>query len=228
MKKLLILHGWYHSKERYAPLAQALRGVCCTLVDLPGFGENQQPLPLGEVEAQQVAYVRKILCEGHYDAVLAHSWGARILLQSIEDPTTLLLLLNPVYGTNRRLRVLRPLLPHLPRILSIPYALPIRLASLMTVNAWSKLDAQIVADVRRANHTVAGEILCTMVQSSYRCHRANPMVLIYSDRDRAIHPSCFAQLITDCAPTVHCFHGAGHTLVLERFPELCALLEQYL
>lgn len=233
VRKILVLHGWYHSKRRYEKLAQDLwvfGEMCCTAVDLPGFGGEPYEKSLEHIEEEQVAFVRNLLHQTPYDVVIAHSWGGRILLQALEREDTLCILLNPAYGDNKTLRVLQNKEKMLETMLDFAHTTPaflstapIKVASLPSVNRLHHMDDILLEDVRESNPKVACKILEIMVHTPYfRKEKPlkNPLHLLYSDQDRVIHPSCFQALRRDLQPKSWLFSGVGHTLVLECYPQL--------
>lgn len=232
MKKVLIIHGWYHSKERYHPLSQLLGDCHCDIVDLPGFGDRPFTGVLGDVEEVHIQFIREQLQQQNYDYIIAHSWGGRVALKALcgEESKATVILLNPAYGTNRRLTPLARLKflvkPAFFLQKNLPLCLvkyPIKIAALFSINRWNLIDDLIIDDVRRADSSVATEVLHQMATSS--CHLTpsqvtNEIFLLYSNQDRAISKNCFHELEKDLHPKTRVFQGVGHTLVLESLDDL--------
>lgn len=237
MQKVLLIHGWYHSKKRYQKLAQDLKSYACDSIDLPGFGEFSYCGELEKIEEEQVAYVSQVL-ESGYDFVIAHSWGCRILLQAIKDPGVTCILLNPAYGDNLNLKFLKNQGEILAHLLGLPQKLPsslrgfpIKLASLPSVNHLQQMDDILLEDVEKANPQVARKILEIMTNQPFYSEKTqvpNEIFLLYSAQDRAIHPSCFQQFIQDFNPHFHVFPQVGHTLVLEAYQPLLYKIQEIL
>lgn len=147
-----------------------------------------------------------------------------------------IILLNPTYGENKRLKFLLPSKEITGFILEIqkklPYWVvktPIKVMALATVNRWSLIDDEIIRDVRRANSQVATQLLYIMscdkwvisdIKNYDKCY------LIYSNKDRVILKPNMDDLNEDLKPLLFkTFYGAGHTLVIERCDELATLIE---
>lgn len=234
MKKVLIIHGWYHSKDRYQALSQLLQNCHCDLVDLPGFGEHHFTGNVDDIEEIHINFVRKQLNQLDYDYIIAHSWGGRVALKALSseeiNSSATLILLNPAYGKNRRLTLLGKskfvMAPIFSLQKNLPLCLvkfPIKVAALCSINRWKLIDDMIIDDARRANPQVATEILHKMATSS--CHLSpshikNEIFLIYSNKDRAISKNCFQELQQDLNPKTRVIQGVGHTLVLESLDNL--------
>lgn len=82
-KALLILHGWGSSRRVMMPIANQLSHMrACYVLDLPGFGESNEPTePWGIDEyADAIEAFISMLPDDHID-VLVHSFGGRIMLK---------------------------------------------------------------------------------------------------------------------------------------------------
>ncbi len=234
MFKILIVHGWYHSKRRYEKLQRDLQcqipHCCCDVVDLPGFGEAIFQGELSQVEEIQVNFLRNLLEKVGYHLVIAHSWGARLLLQSLPREDVVCILLNPAYGENTYLKAFpkhQKLAEHFFQMgKTLPPAIstvPIKLASFPSVNRFDQMDEILLEDVRCADPHVSGEIARILATKPFFTNKnkvKNPIYLFYSDKDRVIPPTCFQALQQDLCPTTVLFPGVGHTLVLEDYDNL--------
>lgn len=230
--KTLIIHGWYHSKKMYEKLANDL-GNCHT-IDLPGFGDENYTGELSEIEEFQVNYIKNIISE--YDYVIAHSWGCRILLQSLEKTNCECILLNPAYGFNDNLKFLQKneqfIYKAFKKISQMPKKSStyiIKLLSLTSVNKWSQINDILVDDIRRASPEVATEILIKISTTDFRVKKDeinNKLHLIYSDKDRAVNKKCFEQIKNDLILDEYKFSNVGHTLVLEDYENLFKTLDK--
>ncbi|MEG1567848.1 MAG: alpha/beta hydrolase [Anaerovoracaceae bacterium] len=240
-KNVLVLHGWMHSANRYIGLAKRLSGCKVDLVDLPGFGCNKYVGKVEEVEHIHIAYLTELLVNNKYDFVIAHSWGAYILLRTVplldKSAKPNIILLNPVYGKNNKLKVLVPMEKFIGWIFSMQKRLPFwlikiptKISALLTINRWSLIDDNIVLDARRANPYIAAHLLSVMACNNWILENKSSYMksyLIYSDKDRVIEKANIENLCTALQPTIFkVFHGVGHTLVIEKFEELAILIEQ--
>ncbi len=82
-KPLIVLHGWGSNKKVMLPISQQLSGIrTCHILDLPGFGETEEPDTAWNVDdyADLVeAYIKENFDE-RVD-LLVHSFGGRIALK---------------------------------------------------------------------------------------------------------------------------------------------------
>ncbi len=87
-KALLILHGWGSSKRVMMPIAKSLASIrSCYVLDLPGFGESNdpsEPWAIDDYADAVQAFIEK-LPDDHID-VLVHSFGGRIMLKLLTRP----------------------------------------------------------------------------------------------------------------------------------------------
>lgn len=238
MKKILFIHGWFHSQKRYENLKQDLQGYDCHSLDLPGFGVEPFTGDLEEIEAYQVNFLKILLEQVEFSYIIAHSWGCRILLQALTSPKPVCVFLNPAYGENLNLKFLTQKEKITTTLFqwgqTLPHAvteLPIKLASLPSVNHLEQMDDVLLQDVREADPKVASKILDIMASSAYYSNRKqfpNSCYLLYSKQDRAIHHSCFSAFQRDFSPTTTVFPQVGHTLVLEDYQGLLQKLRDIL
>tara|TARA_R110000868_G_scaffold306734_4_gene568166 strand:- start:35760 stop:36551 length:792 start_codon:yes stop_codon:yes gene_type:complete len=82
-KALVILHGWGSSRRVMMPIAKLLSHLrSCYVLDLPGFGESNEPSEawsIGDYADAVEAFI-SMLPDDHID-VLVHSFGGRIILK---------------------------------------------------------------------------------------------------------------------------------------------------
>lgn len=79
VQNVLILPGWGRTIKEWTPLAQSLNGYKTILLDLPGFGESEQPLrTLDTYDYSQIVleFIKKI--EIYPCIIIGHSFGGRI------------------------------------------------------------------------------------------------------------------------------------------------------
>ncbi|MEX0890455.1 MAG: alpha/beta hydrolase [Balneolaceae bacterium] len=86
---LLLLHGWASSAKVMMPIARQLAHLrTCHLIDLPGFGQSDEPPEAWSVNeyADMVDAFIQTLRPKPVD-LLAHSYGGRITLKILADKT---------------------------------------------------------------------------------------------------------------------------------------------
>ncbi|MFI3253553.1 MAG: alpha/beta hydrolase [Eubacteriales bacterium] len=229
MKKILFVHGWYHSKKRFQRLCADLSQFSCKAIDLPGFGDHKFSGDLHKIEEIHIAYVKEILEEG-FDFVISHSWGCRIVLQALSSSATVAIMLNPAYGDNQQLKILKDREKVLEAIFTMSHkapdfltTVPIKIAALPSVNHYGQVDDIIVEDARKSDPQVSAKIVEIMCNKPFFTNKWNfpsQVHLLYSDQDRVISPSCFQDFINDLSPYTHFFPQVGHTLILEVYEAL--------
>lgn len=88
-RPLLILHGWGTSSRPMQPLAHQLASIReCHLIDLPGFGESDEPDEPWSVD-DYADMVESFIREQGWDQtdLLVHSYGGRITLKLLGRPS---------------------------------------------------------------------------------------------------------------------------------------------
>lgn len=87
---VVLLHGWGSSKETFAGLALALQEKYTVItVDLPGFGDSEQPLEawtVGDYAHFVQDFLQGIKVNNTY-AFIAHSFGGRVCIKGIAGGT---------------------------------------------------------------------------------------------------------------------------------------------
>lgn len=240
-KNVLIVHGWMHSADRYKKFAKKLLNCKVNIVDLPGFGNCGYVGAIEKVEDYHIEYLRTLLTDEKYDFVIAHSWGGIVLLKTIplldvnQKPD--IILLNPAYGENKRLKILLPIKKITGWLLAtqknLPFwivKIPIKISALLTINRWSLIDDNIIYDAKRSDPRVASYLLYVMACDKWVIKEKKDYgksYLIFSDKDRIIGKHNIENLKMDLQPTMFkVFYGVGHTLVVENFEELVILIEK--
>ncbi len=82
-KALVILHGWGSSRRVMMPIAKQLSHLrSCYVLDLPGFGDSNEPTEAWSIDdyADAVEAFISMLPDDHVD-LLVHSFGGRIILK---------------------------------------------------------------------------------------------------------------------------------------------------
>lgn len=87
-KNLLILHGWGRSYKEWIQIANSIKGYRVTLVDLPGFGDSEEPYKVFGVfdYSKFVAdFLKKIDIKSC--TILGHSFGGRLgTILAVKEP----------------------------------------------------------------------------------------------------------------------------------------------
>ena len=109
MKKILLVHGILHTTEIFDSLEKALGKSCrCVRFYIPGLDDSRKV-----TVNDNINLLRMHLREGKYDLIVAHSYGAFLVLNSLREcKGTKVLLLNPLvdnlsYDLRRNLRLLK-------------------------------------------------------------------------------------------------------------------------
>lgn len=82
-KALVILHGWGSSRRVMMPIANQISHLrSCYVIDLPGFGDSNEPTEAWSIDdyTDAVEAFISMLPDDHID-VLVHSFGGRIILK---------------------------------------------------------------------------------------------------------------------------------------------------
>ena len=235
MKRILILHGWMHSSERYRHLKKILEmhQYNVTLYEFPGFGETPATHKTNILKNYTIDLIN-YLNRTEFDCIIAHSMGGNIILKSwsfLKKAPTTLILLSPEYGG---ILFLRPFIILFPLIFSGMYLLKlkcrltnfiIKCLSLFTINHWNYIDQIILEDVRRANPWISSILIFEMAYDNWR-YRNSPSLfqqiyLFSGEPDRIISKSSAKKLkkdIPNCKQKI--IPKIGHTIVLEAFDTL--------
>ena len=150
MLRVLIIHGWLHSANRYVSIAERLSKYAD--VTLYEYGRHFLK------SICQLEYYTKCLQEhlnkNVYDIILTHSTGGRILLGT-NYSSRYTILANTAYGGIRHLllglpmlTILLCLIKVLPR--SITY-IPAKMIAGITMGKVNLFDAIMYSDIKRAN-----------------------------------------------------------------------------
>lgn len=240
MKKVLLVHGWLHSADRYRKLKNDLEKKCdceVTLYQLPGFGG----VP-AKKKICVLPYYTKLLkkeLEKQYDCMIGHSMGGNVLLKAMSPAvSSKLILLSPAYGGIPLLKPMTVLFPILPLGLFIIKMYPclltdflIRCMAGVTINSRDKIDTQIFKDVRRADVFVSVSTLFELVWDTWKIDKRQwknrEVVLVIGEKDRVIRAGRIRRFCGEPGGcTVYCIKGIGHTAVLEAYDDLLETLEK--
>ena len=87
-RNLLILHGWGRSYTEWLSVANSIKGYKITLIDLPGFGDSEEPykaFDIFEYSKFVSDFLKKI--EIKDCIILGHSFGGRIgTILAMQEP----------------------------------------------------------------------------------------------------------------------------------------------
>lgn len=82
-KKILIIHGWLHSAERYFELSKKLSKFSdVDIYEFEGFGETKFKFKTLNILEYYVEKLKKFLKGKEYDIVIAHSMGGGYTIKS--------------------------------------------------------------------------------------------------------------------------------------------------
>jgi len=223
-----------HSARRYVPLKRDLEtygNVQVTLYEFPGFGDT----PFKEAAACSIMeeYLKDLcayLEKHHFDYMIGHSMGGSLALRAVaaNHSQERLILLSPEYGGIAFLRPLVFLKPLVRVLLELVKAenragtFLIKLASLFTINKFSKIDDVIVGDVRKADGNAAARLMFELACDTWKVEKgggpAGKVLLVVGEKDRIISKKHMARLKGDVADCRLCvLKGIGHTAVVEDY-----------
>ena len=240
MKKILIIHGWMHSSDRYIMLKRDMEKLLeCTvdLYEIPGFGKTK-PICYSNLLHYYSLHVRDVIAENEYDYVIGHSMGGNILLRALDmiDTKANLILLSPEYMGISYLKPLTIFCPIMPLGLLILQKIEckfttfiMKLIALLTVNKWQQIDDRIIKDSRRANALIATVAMFELAWDSWRITsdlwKERKVNLLVGQNDRIILAKKMQLLRHDlCCCELHQITGIGHTAVVEAYDELLKII----
>lgn len=228
-KEILILHGWGASIASFAPVVKRLSTrYKVYILDLPGFGESDEPNKAFSVEDYAIL-VRKFIDELkiNHPLLIGHSFGGRIIIKLVGKlgyvPSKIILVdsagIKPRRGLDYYFKV-------------YSYKLAKKLVRL--VCSQEKAD-KIIADMRNkkgsTDYNNASENLkktfIQVVNEDLKEHLPNikvPTLLIWGDKDDATplrDGKLMEKLIPDAGLVV--FKGAGHYSYLENLNDFIAI-----
>lgn len=242
-KRVLIIHGWMHSSERYVKLAKELESDCsCTILDLPGFGGSNSIAKWNIIEAYTNEMIT-LLSKEKFDILIGHSLGGAIILRVLEKMSDKYLgdviLASPSYCGINHLKPIAFFVPinaflfkiqsMCPRIVSAPF---IKVVGLLSVNKWDLIDDVLINDSRKANAWTAAVLMYELAFDKWRTKNlANieKIRIINSKKDRIILDEKISVLKTDLK-TFQLIEipDVGHTTVLEAYDEFVKIIRDTL
>lgn len=239
-QRILIVHGWMHSKERYAKLKHDLEKSGTYLVSLfefPGFGDTPPKFYFNILNHYTKLLVAE-LQEKNYDYVIGHSMGGNILLRAMMQGQSRakLMLLSPEY---KGIDMLKPLVLLYPLIYISLFFIQkfkcpltsflIKCSAFLTINDWDKIDEQTISDARRASTLVALNTMIELALDNWQLTgkewKNGKVHLILGSADRIISKRKMNLLAKQFNDTqIHYIPEIGHTAVLENYNELLKIL----
>lgn len=234
--KILVVHGWMHSAERYKQLKKSIEKQGryeVTLYELPGFGDTP-PQCYRNLLQYYTKKLEQVLKDGEYEYAIGHSMGGNVLLRAMagKQLKTKLILLSPEYCGIALLKPFIVFLPIMPLGLTILKKVNcsfttflIKCTALLTVNRWEQIDDQIVKDARKASPVVATNAMMELVWDSWRISsrqwKSGTVSIIIGENDRIISRKKIELLRKDIKSSrLYCIDGIGHTSVVEAFDKL--------
>lgn len=234
MKRILVLHDWMHSANRYLKLKEDLESNHNCIVDLyefSGFGST----PCTYEKRLLDYYVRDLcihLSENNYDIIVAHSMGGRVVLEALNGITTdtKLILLNPVYAGLTKIKpliifkyFLKLVLSVLQRTGSIGNSI-IRIFSKITVLDKNLIDDLMISDVKRSNARIAVESLFDLAFDKWKVKEwkgSTGVILLAGEKDLIIdfqNLKLLQRHLKSC--NLRVIPNIGHTPILENYEEV--------
>lgn len=230
---VVVLHGWGASLETVGPVIQCLaQSRTVFAVDLPGFGGTSQPAVawgVSDYVAWVVSFLNTVGCS-RVD-VLGHSFGGSIaiaLAAQYPQRVERLILVNSAgirakksraYGLRVRLfKALRGALQMVP-VLSWRQKATEWLYGIFGSRDYQTAGAMRATLVRVVNEDLSG--LLPNIQA--------PTLVIWGENDRDV-PASHGQFIAQTIPNaqLHVLPGAGHYSYLDRLPQFCRLVRDFL
>lgn len=215
--KVLIIHGWLHSVNRYKSIAQRLSKHS----DITIY-EYGRVMPK---TINQLRYYTKCLQEhldkNTYDVILTHSLGGRILLGTTYS-SEYTVLANTAYGGIRFLLLALPimlillcLIKVLPKMITY---LPAKKIAGITMGDNNLFDIIMYNDIRKAN--IVASIVSAFelsIDSFRRYDRLNSKVIIIrGNKDNIVSRKNTLRLAKDLGVNkIITLRGIGHTSILE-------------
>jgi pimeloyl-ACP methyl ester carboxylesterase len=239
--KVLIIHGWMHSSNLYETLAVDLSNhFCVTLIDLPGFGSLSNFDFGKKVTINSLAdWLSDYILNNKFDMIFAHSLGGTIILRLVEkygdQVGQKIILCNPAY---HGIDFLKPFVVNkalVKYLLAIQMILPdsiskfvIKLAALLTVNKYRRINDIIVNDARACNIDIASTLLREICFDSWRftnfSEYTKRILLLISQKDRIISLAKMKMLRNDLDCRIISLPNIGHTPVVEDYESLLTII----
>lgn len=233
MCRVLILHGWLHSAERYSKLKLDLEKHRDYIVDVykfPGFGGENPLYDTTEIIETYATLVCDILTNVNYDVIIGHSMGGTVLLRvlALIPIHAHVILLCPVYKGMSEFRPLIKLFPLYKKYCARNKFLSKCLA-LPTVSNWNLIDDLLITDVIRADLITAKEALVELVNDTFSLSDVNvdctKVIVVGCANDPIVSRRSLVQLCKDLScPTEFVYLSGGHTVVLDNYYTLLDLV----
>lgn len=230
--RMLLLHGWMHSGERWRNILPLLAGhYALVAVDLPGFGNSPALKKRSYSLREYSEVVREVVDQEApqgYDAIVADSLGAVLVLDWLSSgvlPTKRVLVSGcPADGVSIVPRAVRSqglvsaalaLSRAMPSRLA---AVPVRLSARNTFHQRALVDDILQRDARRASPHAAGLLLHAL--GAYRYEPVPTpgdirFVVVRGQHDRVVSKACAERLAASLQATLLEIPDVGHTPMVE-------------
>ncbi|MFM9414014.1 alpha/beta fold hydrolase [Peptococcus simiae] len=235
--RLLLIHGWLHSRKRYLPLARALADrYDVVLQPLPGYDDIGRPTRTGGHLAWYADQVAGRIRRQRPQVVVGFSMGGQILLRALQDRTLTLPwavfsntpypALAPINGLVRRGW---PVAWGLRAVQKAPRPLGKGLVDLFarqTVRDHRLVDDLFYEDACRVKPAVAAASAQELARGIDRVAplKHTAAVVTGSGHDRLVPLAQARHLARDLAVPLVTFPEAGHTVVLDALADYVSFL----
>ncbi|MDO5716822.1 MAG: alpha/beta hydrolase [Tissierellia bacterium] len=227
--KILIIHGWMNSQERYRDLGSRLQDVAqVEYYEFPGFGSRAYGSFRFNILEKYREDLSSFLRGRSYDLIVTHSMGGNILLRVLEredvDARAILFSNTAYFGVDS----LKPLawctpIPVAGLVLfrMLPQRFAWRVAKKIAhgmFHRYKSYDEITFHDVRRANPMAAGLCLTGLTYDRFRYSgrkRKAKFYVSYSEEDWEVSRKKTDLLIRDLNPLGVCSFPGGHMVALE-------------
>lgn len=215
--RVLIIHGWLHSANRYESIAQKLSKH--SDITIYEYGRTF-PRSICQLK-YYIKCLQEHLNRNTYDIILTHSLGGRIFLGT-NYTSKYTILANTAYGG---VRFLLPVLPVILILLCLIKVLPKMIAYLpakkiagITMGSNNLFDDIMYNDIKKANIIASIVSAFELSVDSFRRHdRLNSKVIIIrGDKDNIVSRKNTLKLAKDLGVSkIITLGGIGHTSILE-------------
>lgn len=212
MKKILFIHGMFHNPDIFNPLEEELKDYCkCVKYEIAGLDDNKQVTVsyLTELLSVHLSYSK-------YDLIVAHSFGAYLVLNTLRScEDTKILLFNPLYSNlnafmRKRLKLLKltGLAQKFGKVGIFKKGL-LRLAR-YTCNDTELIDDKLISGIFTCNASCVYRLLMeTMERIPIKCR--GQVYMIWGSKDRIL--DCPRATTGYCKEIINIL--CGHTSFLE-------------
>jgi pimeloyl-ACP methyl ester carboxylesterase len=222
-KDIVLLHGWAQNIEMMDPIGRRLQDdFKITLIDLPGFGESNEP-PHGWTIYDYYEAIDELLQKLNIEnpIIIGHSFGGRLgIIYASEKPVTkLVLLAAPFRRTNKKATVKI-------KILKLLKKLPI-------LNRYENYVKSKIGsvDYKSATPTMR-RVLVNVINTNLTDHLPKikcPTLLIWGSLDTEVpikEAKHIESVLDNCGLVI--YDGCSHYAYLERIDQTINVLNEFL